>query len=207
MEILRATVAATVAEVAAETYTTSGRNSGGGGFSARSSSTAMDSLSHFERDGRPRMSLPMAGSRSPPRAVTAAAAATAFPGRREPETEDDSAGAGPSEVRGRRTRPEDNDNDSGSGSRERSRSSSSSSSEGFVGGLPLAGSRSPPAHRVVVAPGRREPEYYSDASSLDVGLPEAAVAAAATALGPPLGSAGLSAVRVPSPRLPMPPLR
>ena len=200
MEILRATVAATVAEVAAETYTTSGRD-GGGGFSARSSSTAIDSISHFERDGsRPCMSLPMAGSRSPPRAVAVAVAATAFPGRREPETETDSAGTGPPEE-GRRARVEDDD---GGGASRRS-GSVSSNSEGFVGGLPLAGSRSPPAHRVVVVPGRRQPEYYSDASSSEVEAREASVAAVERP--PPLGPPGLSAARVPSPRVPLPPMR
>ena len=194
MEILRATVAATVAEVAAETYTTSGRGDGGG-FSAMSSSTAIDSVSHFERDarprsnlpstaveslshgerdGRPRMSLPLAGSRSPRRGVTAA---VAFPGRREPESgeeEEDSTATGRAEARRMAARG-DNDNDSRSSS-----SSSSSSSEGFVGGLPLAGSRSPPVNRVA-APGRRQPGYYSNASSSDLGLPETAVAAVAAA--------------------------
>eukprot|EP00904_Undaria_pinnatifida_P005615 jgi/Undpi1/2183/HiC_scaffold_12.g05569.m1 len=219
MEILRATVAATVAEVAAETYTTSGRGDGGG-FSAMSSSTAIDSVSHFERDarprsnlpstaveslshgerdGRPRMSLPLAGSRSPRRGVTAA---VAFPGRREPESgeeEEDSTATGLNRV-------------AAPGRRQPGYYSNASSSDL---GLP----ETAVAAVAAAAAAHREPGFYSDPSSSEVGLTDPAVAAAvaavtAAAVRPSLGlplpppPPGLSALRVASsPPLPLPPLR
>lgn len=149
---LEATVAATVAQVAAETYDpgstphgflNTGRN--GTGKILGSGSSCVDDDDDDDGSGHdPLGSLPIAGSRSP-REGTAPAAGFGKSGRLEPDSESDLSYQKPK-------------------SSPRRSSGAGSSSDGFAGGLPLAGSRSPPAVRV---PGRREPDS-SDVNSSDV---------------------------------------
>eukprot|EP00752_Nemacystus_decipiens_P007832 g6997.t1 len=158
LEVLTAAVAATVAEVAAETCDQSSNKQHG--FLLNTSSIAtgevLDTSSEDNDDSSSRNpvgGLPIAGSRSP-KAATATATAASRPGQRELDSESN-------EGRQDQSSPP-------------RRSIAGSSSEGFAGGLPLAGSRSPPAARRR-PPGRREPDS-SDVGSSDFQPPAAGVA-------------------------------
>lgn len=160
MEVLQATVAATVAAVAQETLTdsmcsgfsdsasSSNINSGGGGSgggrknSSNQSNASTAGTTGTNGDGRAEIALPLAGSRSP------AARSLARPTLREVDSRsddgDDHAG-----VRDRRHRPP-----LGGAS-----SSDNSSEGGFEGSLPLAGGRSPLSSSPII-PGRYEPDSF-----------------------------------------------
>lgn len=173
---LASAVAATVAQVAAETFTDSAEGStsnstsngtskgvgdvilsrqGGDGASGGltpSSDDSSDSSSDLGDLGV--AGLPMASSRSPP------LARPARPGRREIEEDGIEAPAITrlsSSARKRRPRPRKNG---------RKATPESSSSDDFIGGLPLAGSKSPP--RVRSPRGRRQD---SDVESSDIEPP------------------------------------
>lgn len=153
LESLTATVAAAVAEVAAETYPGSVLE----GFNASTSGSRPTTSSS---GGNPLGGLPLAGSRSPPPGAPA-------PGRRrETDSSDDrfAAAAGARSMAMRRRSTAD-----------------TCSSDRLTGWLPLAGSRSPPAVRL---PGRREPDS-SGIESLDVGPPPPPRTRAERATSPP----------------------
>lgn len=153
LESLTATVAAAVAEVAAETYPGSVLE----GFNTSTSGSRPTTASS---GGNPLGGLPLAGSRSPPPGAPA-------PGRRrETDSSDEgfAAAAGAWSMAMRRRSTADTCN-----------------SDRPTGWLPLAGSRSPPAVRL---PGHREPDS-SGIESLDVGPPLPPRARAARATSPP----------------------
>lgn len=163
LEVLTATVAAAVAEVAAETYDQSSNQYGFLNASSIATGDVLDTSSEDDADSssrNPLGALPMAGSRSPKAAT--AAASSSRPGQRELDSESDQGRQHQGPVP------------------QQKKSSADSSSDGFAGGLPLAGSRSPPpgvaARRV---PGRREPDP-SDLDSSDCQPPAAAATATAT---------------------------
>lgn len=146
LEALTATVAATVAEVAAETYTGSALE----GFNTSTSGSRPTTTSG---GGNPLGGLPLAGSKSPPPRAPA-------PGRRPRETDSSGEGFATAAAAAGASRPV-------AMMRRVSTADTCSSGDRFVGWLPLAGSRSPP---VVRLPGRREPDS-SGVESLDAGPP------------------------------------
>lgn len=151
LEILTATVAATVAEVAAETYTSSARE----GFRASSSSTSSSgSTSSVGVENVASLCLPMAGSRSPSPVNPA-------PGRRERELADEHV----------------SDSKSPGTTTLRRRSTGGTSSDGLLVGLPLAGSRSPPRAQL---PGRRSPDSDDDFAGVLLAPPAVSTARASS---------------------------